>query len=130
MPMCLLLFLSLNALLLVLRSYHLSALRNNFLAKPVHYFFFTNQSLLFEIGDGFLLHQLRKGGSRPRERPNKTRRVKVACSFESSGGHTITGLNLSNMGDYTIEMSLSLEHSTVNGEGVVQIMDFLWYMYL
>lgn len=41
---------------------------------------------------------------------------KMVYSFESNGEPTIAGLNLSNMGDYTIEVSLSLEHSAGNGE--------------
>lgn len=49
-----------------------SALNNIFLAEPVHYFSFTSQSLLDEVGDGFLLHQLsKKGGADQGKDPMK-----------------------------------------------------------
>ena len=104
-------------ILLLLTLLRIHAKGNNFgyLVSPIHSFKFKDDShIIDEVGDATL------------SAGNKSEIKHSIYSFDSNGGPTllVQSLALANLGEYSIEMTISLENAHVDGDGIIKLLDF------
>ena len=83
----------------------------DYLPTPLHVFFF-NDNLLDDIGEGHL--QVEGNGT-----VNGTKYI-----FGNNEGPTLIGPLVSNPGDYTIELAVTLNEPFADGAGTIKLVDF------
>ena len=93
---------------------------HEYLARPIHFFTFVNQSLGDEIGPGLLRAEL--GGSVTTNSGASS--DTSAYTFEPNGGPTALNLQLADGAEYTIELSIRLDDPLNDGEGTIKALDF------
>ena len=94
--------------------------KHEYLALPIHFFSFVNQSLVDEIGPGLLRAEL--GGSVTTNSGASS--DTSAYTFEPNGGPTALNLQLADGTEYTIELSIRLDDPLNDGEGTIKALDF------
>ena len=97
-----------------------SSSSHEYLARPIHFFSFVNQSLADKIGPGLLRAEL--GGSVTTTSASSNASV---YTFEPNGGPTVIDLQLADGGEYTIELSIRLDDPLNDGEGTIKALDFV-----